>query len=265
MNLYAQHAINPDLLENQLSKFTTTAQPLRDILPEEATRNSVLDAVALINAVLPAADYLTEAADLVLDGKDPSDAMKRHAVNFHIQALVEAVRGRAKSRQAEAINDAADAIIQSLRSEIFDPAITRLSELAEKHGRGWDMNAAIAAQDFERAAAIKEGTALIVKLGQADKLRRVLHPGAFDGPAAYAKEPNTFELATITDHGGLGWWMQLIHAGANLHFPTLAEYHALHNSKAHTEHREAQAAAEEAENLWEPISLSYVSRNQSQL
>lgn len=260
MTIYATHAINADLLDDQLGQFTSAALPLKDYLPAELTRREVINANELIQAVYPSADYLAEAADLVLNGQDPSEAMSRHAADTHIQPLVEAVRSRAKFRQADAVNAAADTTIQTLRTQVFEPAVNRLKELAEAHGWGWDMNAAISAQDFARAAAIKEATDLVVKLGQIDKLRRKLHPGAFDAPAAYTTEPNTVDMANGAEQGTLSWWMQLIEAGATLHFPTLAEYHELHNSEAHTEYRAAKAAAGAAEDPWEPISLSYVSR-----
>jgi hypothetical protein len=175
--------------------------------------------------------------------------MSRHAADFHIQSLVEAVRKRAKIHQATAVNAAADTVIETLRAAVFDPAIIRLQELADEHGWGWDMNAAIAKQDFERAKAIKEASELVVKLNQADKLRRALHPGAFEGPAAYAAEANAFDLVKGTERGTLTWWMRLIDADATLHFPTLAEYDTLHNSAAHVEYREAHAAEEDP---WAP-------------
>jgi hypothetical protein len=260
MTIYATHAIDATILDDQLGQFTAAAIPLQEYLPTELTRRAVTNANELIQAVYPSADFLAEAADLVLSGQDPSAAMARHAADVHIQQLVEAVRNRAKIHQAQAVNAAADAIIQTLRTQVFEPAVSRLEELADEHGWGWDMNAAISAQDFARAAAIKEATDLVVKLGQIDKLRRKLHPGAFDAPAAYTNEPNTLDMANGAEQGTLSWWMQLIEAGATLHFPTLAEYHELHNSEAHTEYRAAKAAAGAAEDPWEPISLSYVSR-----
>jgi hypothetical protein len=259
-SIYAIHAISADLLGDQLGKFTTAIRPLHTSLPDALTKNTIIDAGRLINDVMPHADYLAEAADQVLDGQDPTDAMNRYATAANVQALVEAVRKRAKARQTEAVNAAADTIIQTLRTEVFEPAIGRLRELAELLGWGWDLDAAISSEDFARAAAIKEATGLAARLTQADKARRTLHPEAFDGPAAYTKEPHVFELAPLTGRGGLTWWMQLIEAGTTLHFPTLAEYHELHNSKAHKEHREAQAA-KEAEDPWEPISLSYENKH----
>ncbi|QOD04876.1 hypothetical protein [Pseudarthrobacter sp. BIM B-2242] len=249
MTIYATHAINAELMDDQLGQFTTAAIPLQEVLPTELTLRAITNANELIQAVYPSADFLAEAADLVLNGQDPSAAMARHAADFHIQPLVEAVRKRAKIHQAEAVNAAADTIIQTLRAQVFEPTVSRLEELAQEHGWGWDMNAAISAQDFARAAAIKEATELIVKLKQVDNLRRKLHPGAFDGPAAFATEANAFDMAKGTEMGSLTWWMQLIDAGATLHYPTLGEYDAIHNSAAHVEYREAQATEEDP---WTP-------------
>lgn len=238
-----------NLEKNPVPALAVKIRSLNTTIDPNLTRIEIPPVNELMKNVLQFKDHLADAANKVLDGEDPSESMAKYVTMTHIQGLADEVYKQGRLRQIDAINSAADTIIRTIRAEVFQPAIERLRELSETHEGAWDLATAINVKDFTAAAIIDEATQLTARLRAADEARRLLHPGAFDGPAAYGLAPD----ANLAGEGTMPWWMHHAGTGEELTFPTVSEWYRLHYSDAHREHREAAAAEVEA-NRPEPIT-----------
>ncbi|PYI39793.1 hypothetical protein CVS30_03800 [Arthrobacter psychrolactophilus] len=242
--------------ENPIPALAVKIRSLNTTLDPNLTRIKIPPVNELLHNVLHFSDHLADAANKVLDGEDPSESMAKYMTMTHIQALADEVRNQDKLRQIDAINSAAANIFKTIRAEVFEPAIEALRELIEEHEGGWNIETAISAKDYKSAAIIEGATRLVARLNAADEARRLLHPGAFTGPAAYGLTPEV----DLSNQGTLSWWMQTLNDGHEPVFSTLAEWYRLHHSEAHSEYRASAAAAAEADQP-EVISLGWNIKN----
>lgn len=255
--IYAKYSLaGNNFEENPVPALAVKIRSLNTTLDPNLTRIKIPPVNELLQNVLQFSDHLADAANRVLDGEDPSESMAKYVTMTHIQALADEVRKQDHLRQIDAINSAADTIFKTIRAEVFEPAIEALRELSEGHSEGWNIETAISSKDYKAAAVIGEATELVARLNAADEARRLLHPGAFTGPAAYGLAPDV----DLTDQGTLSWWMQILDDGHEPEFSTLAEWHRLHHSEAHSEYRDAAAAVAEADQP-EIISLGWNMKN----
>ena len=249
MTINERYSLTENTDRPQLPGVTAKLKALQTTIDPALTSIKIPVVMDLLRQVMHISNHLEDAANQVLDGEDPSESMAKYAADVHIQGLSNEIHRQSRLRQIDALNAAADDIIQTIRAEVFEPVIERLRELSEDHNGGWDLSSAINAKDFAGAAVIDEAIQLVARLRTADEARRLLHPGAFDGPAAYGLAPD----ASLAGEGTLPWWIYLVGTGDDLTFPTVSEWYRLHYSEAHREHREAAAAEVEA-NKPEPIT-----------
>lgn len=251
------YRVDPSNPAHQLPLLLATILRYEDAAPAEIVRLDGIDPMGATKAAYEGNwDWITTAANQVIDGEDPSEALALHtAWEPTGAALLQAVRKQLDIRKAEAVNNAAENIILALREKVFEPNLERLLDLSDDVVPGDTVDAAIRQEQYDKVAKIKEAERAARALTQLDTLRKMMHPGAFHWTAAFTREADGLEVVEdSTTPGGLGWWLTLIAGGATLHYPTLSEALKLHNSEEHKEYRQAKEAAEAEENPWEGIA-----------
>lgn len=248
------YKIDPTNAEHRMGMLITELDALQ-VTPEELQElNSVDPLAAVQQAYADNLNHLTAAANCIIDGEDPTPSLALAAAwPREADALLQKVREQLAIRKADAINAGADGITRTLRTRVFEPNLQRLAELSDAGAvTSTDtMQAAISRQDFELARHIKDATEAAAALDHLDRVRKLLHPGAFTWASAFTTEPDGLDAVQgSTEPKGFGWWLALIEAGVTLHFPTLTEAIALNDSPAFRDYAEAQEAAKDAENPW---------------
>ena len=196
-------------------------------------------AYELIDAVSPPRDYFQDAADDVLAGKDPSENLKLAAAWSLRPGLAQRISEGGRQAYTDALNVNASEIIKALDQQVVSPAIATMKKLNAKYpDEYWNLEAAVAAQDFQQAQRIKDHATLCQDLKTAYRIRTLLHPDAYDTDAAWAREPGVLEHVGEPEVTDISWWMQVINAGFTPWFPTVQEWQEMDNSDAFKEHRE---------------------------
>lgn len=247
-----QYKIDPTNPEHKMGMLIAELDALQVTPPDLQELNKV-DALGAVQAVY--ADnlgWLTVAANCIIDGEDASDAMTKAAAWPHeADALLQKVREQLTIRKADAINAGAAEIIRTLRARVFEPNLQRLIELSNVITSKDTLQAAISRGEYELAGHIKTAVEAATALAHVDRVRKLLHPGAFAWTSAFTTGPDGLEAVQgSTEPKGFGWWLSLIEAGVTLHFPTLAESLALNDSQAFKEYAQEQQEAKEAEDPW---------------
>lgn len=227
-----------------------TVSPLEKLaieLPSEITAKPLASpngVVQILKEQVPEAfeDHIGNAARALLEGKNPSEHLTLHnAWSLDNRALLQR---RVFELEIEVwfdnLNKHAENFIEQIRDKIVNPALDALDQLLALHpGKQWNLNQAVKECDFLHAAVIKEAESHASKLATAYEARRKLYnEDAFTTDAAWVTEPG---LTSKPDPASLQWWMTLLEAGHEPHYPTGAEWQHLDNSEAFTEHRQQQA------------------------
>ncbi|MGG5753176.1 hypothetical protein ACQ3I4_11205 [Zafaria sp. Z1313] len=204
-----------------------------------------------VNSIVQRRDHLDDAADAVLRGEDPTDHMILAAAwSFH-EGLAQRVQQRSQDGYIDTINANADAILTAVKQQVFNPTIEKLRGLADKHPDvTWNLDTALGIEDYEQAQRIKALRPTIQRLVWADELRRLIHPDAYEGDAAWTNTPGLIpDVPDPEDLASAGWWMSLILDGHEPVYDTAAEWWARDHSERFTEFREAAASKVPVQNL----------------
>ena len=205
------------------------------------------NAHGLIEAISPHRDHLQDAADAVIDGKDPSEHLMLAAAWSLRPGLAQRISEGGRQKYVDILNSNADRIIKALDTQVLRPALKTMRALSVKHpDQYWNLRAAVDSQDFQQAQRIKDQAALCLNLRTMYRIRELLHPDAFDTDAAWAQEPGILDHLGDPQPGELSWWMQAINANFTPWFPTISEWQALDESEPFTEYRESVKPAEMA-------------------
>lgn len=218
-------------------------------------------ALEYINQVIPPRDYLAEAADAVRNGQDPDPILALASASDRRAEIGGILAREANNQYVDTINSNADAIIHALRTDIFEPVILQLRQHIDEHGGKWDLAAAVKAEDFPLAAAIKSVEEAVGEMVSLHETRQLLHapegPNSgerlFNDDAAWTVEPGSSEeigAASRLDERRvpnlhhLQWWIELLEAGYTPHYPTFTEWQALRTSEEFVQYRNAKAGEE---------------------
>lgn len=219
------------------------------------------NALEYINQMAPPRDYLTEAADAVRNGQDPDPILTLANASDRRAQVGEILAREANNEYIDNLNSNADAIIRALRKDVFEPIIVRLRRHVEAHRGQCDLAAAVKAEDFPLAAAIKAAEEAVGEMVSLHETRQLLHapegPNSgetlFNDDAAWTIEPGSFDEVSpasrlderrVPNMHRLQWWMKLLEAGYTPHYPTFSEWQKLRNSEEFTEYREAKTGEE---------------------
>lgn len=219
------------------------------------------NALEYINKVIPPRDYLNEAADAVRNGEDPDPILALANASDRRAQVGEILAREANNEYIDNVNSNADSVVRALRADIFEPIIVRLRQHVEEHPGKWDLAAAVKAEDFPLAAAIKAAQEAVGEMVSLHETRQLLHapegPNSgetlFNDDAAWAIEPGSFDEVgpasrlderRVPNMHRLQWWMELLEAGYTPHYPTFSEWQKLRNSEEFSQYREAKTGEE---------------------
>ncbi|MFS0717582.1 hypothetical protein ABC337_11475 [Arthrobacter sp. 1P04PC] len=212
------------------------------------------NALGLINQVAPPRDYIGEAAQAVLNGQDPDPILALANAGDLRPKVGEVLARDANRKYVDALNANAAAIIRTLRAEAFEPIIEALTIFHDEHGAQADLNAAVKAENFDLAAAIRAAEDSIGEVMTLHEARQLLHSS--EGPrggenlfmdsAAWVREPGAFDEVgdasklderKVPNMHRLQWWLDLLEAGYTPHYPTYAEWQELRTSQEFTNYQ----------------------------
>lgn len=250
--LYANHGIS---LENSSGDRYAAALRIRDeissqsptlaeLIPSPDVRNPNWGYNKVVNAS-SGRDYLNEAANAVLRGGDVDELLALHAGTLHRANVAELLNNSHKESFTNKVISHSDQIIETLAKESFAPMIAGLQSYVEKYGANVNIQDALNAKDYERAAEIDKAEILILKIGSLHEVRTTLHGGAFKDLAAWVTAPQPlagigdplsrlWEGSPTTDENitRLAWWTLALSQGAQFHYPTLEAWEETRHSEA---------------------------------